>query len=461
MFKPQLRRLPLAAAALAACVSAHAGYSSPDGNFSLSGFGTLGYARSSTDDALYNYRGQGGGADKNGSFGTDTKAGVQGTYHWTPTLQGTAQVMSKLTPSGDYSPGIEWAFAKWQAVPALAIRAGRMGAPYFMLSDFREVNYAVTSVRPSMDVYSQVAVTTFEGADATYQLNLGPATINSTLWVGRSSAPYALDLPQNRKPSDIKIKNIVGLNVTAELDNGLTFRFGHAAGKLTVTSEGSLAIAAGAASLAGRLSAVPGNPFASSAQQYSDVQAALTAQDKDATFDGIGFTYDEGNWVASGEFTRRKTKTYISDTTGISGLVGYRVGKFTPYFGASRLKTDERHSTVAPSALPSAYLAAVTGSGPAGPATATALATAAGSVYYGSRFVMDTQKVDEKTTSVGVRWDARSNLAVKAQFDRITKPADAAGLFLVPLTTAVATNNAWVNTARSVNVLSVSVDFVF
>lgn len=459
MFKPKLRRLPLAAAALAACVSAHADYSSPDGNFSLSGFGTIGYARSSTDDALYNYRGQGAGADKNGSFGTDTKAGVQGTYRVTPTVQGTAQVMSKLTPNGDYSPGIEWAFGKWQALPSLAIRAGRMGAPYFMLSDFREVNYAVTSVRPSMDVYSQVAVTTFEGADATYQMNVGPATINSTLWLGSSSAPYALDLPQNRKPSDIKIKNILGLNVTAELDNGLSLRLGHAAGKLTVTSEGSLAIAAGASSLASRLSAVPGNPFASTAQQYSDVYTTLTAKDKDATFTGIGFSYDEGNWVASGEFTRRRTKTYIANTTGISGLVGYRVGKFTPFLAASKLKTDERHSSVAPTALPSAYLAAVAGS--SGADAATALATAAGSVFYGSRFVMDTQKVDEKTASIGVRWDARSNLAVKAQFDRISKPADATGLFLVPLTSAVATGNSWVNNARTVNVLSVSMDFVF
>lgn len=455
MFNPKLRRLPLAAAAMAACVSAHAGYSSPDGLFSLSGFGTLGYARTNTDDALYNYRGQGAGADTKGSFGTDSKVGVQGTYKVTPTLQGTAQVMSKLTPDGDYAPGVDWAFAKWQAMPALAFRAGRMGAPYFMLSDFREVNYAVTSVRPSMDVYSQVAVTTFEGADATYQMNVGSATINSTLWTGRSSAPYALDLPQNRPPSDIKIKDIIGLNVTAEFDNGLTLRLGHAHGKLTIESEGSAAIAKGSALTASSLAAVPGNPFASTVQQYMDVYSALTARDKDATFSGIGFSYDEARWVASGEFTRRRTKSYVADTTGISGLVGYRFGKFTPFVGASRLKTDQRHSTVAPSV---AQLVA------AGVPLATAVSAAP--LYYGSRFVMDTQKVDEKTASLGVRWDALSNLALKAQFDRVRKPADAAGLFLVPLSTlAQPTNptadNAWVKNARSVNVLSVSMDFVF
>lgn len=459
MLNPKLKRVPLAVAALVACAGAHADYSSPDGRFSLSGFGTLGYARSSTDDAFYNYRGQGGGADTEGSFGTDSKVGVQGTYRVTPTLSGTVQVMSKLTPDGDYGPGIEWAFGKWQAAPALTIRAGRMGAPYFMLSDFREVNYAVTSVRPSMDVYSQVAVTTFEGADATYQFNLGSAVINSSVWVGRSAAPYALDLPQNRAPSNITINNIIGLNVTAEFDNGLSLRLGHAQGKLTVSSDGSTAIAVGAASLGARLSAVPGNPFASTVQEYMDVHDALTARGKDATFSGIGFSYDEDGWVASGELTRRRTKTYVADTTGVSGLVGYRIGKFTPFVGASRLKTDKRHSSVAPQSLPSAYLSAVTAL--AGADAAARLASAAGSVYYGSRFVMDTQKVDEKTVSLGVRWDARSNLALKAQFDRISKPSDAAGLFLAPLGKLVATNNAWVNNAQNVNVVSVSVDFLF
>ncbi|MGE5451663.1 MAG: hypothetical protein ACM3VZ_07445 [Acidobacteriota bacterium] len=436
MFHPKLQRVPLAVAAFIACASAHAGYSSPDGMFSLSGFGTLGYAKSSTDDALYNYRGQGGGAGKDGSLGTDSKVGIQGTYKVTPTLQGTAQVMSKLTPDGDYAPGIEWAFAKWQAMPALSFRAGRMGAPYFMLSDFREVNYAVTSVRPSMDVYSQVAVTTFEGADATYQINAGPATINSTLWLGRSQAPYALDLPQNRSPSNINIKNIVGLNVTAELDNGLSLRVGHAAGKLTVSSEGSTRIAQGAAALAAAYAGVP-----STAQQYMDVYNALTAKDKDATFTGVGFSYDEGSWVASGEWTRRKTKTYIADTTGISALVGYRFGSVTPFVGYSKLKTDHRHSSVAPVA-----------SGTTSPQA---------QVYLGSRFVMDTQKVDEKTASIGARWDVRSNVALKAQFDRISKPADSSGLFLIPMNTAIATGNSWVNNARKVNILSVSMDFVF
>ncbi len=455
MFNPKLRHLPLAAAALAACAGAHAAYSSPDGHFSLSGFGTLGYARSSTDDALYNYRGQGGGADKNGSIGTDTKAGVQGTYRVTPTLQATAQVMSKLSPLGDYGPSLEWAFAKWQAAPSVSVRVGRLGGPFFMLSDFRDVNYAVTSVRPSMDVYGQVPVTNYEGADATYQFNVGDVTLNTSIAAGRSNTKYALDLPGNRSPSDLKLTGMTALNILAEFDNGLMLRFGRTQGKLAISSASSLQIAQYSGVISAAETAV-GDPNGT-ASQYAAVASALSGAASDASFTGIGFAYDQGNWVASGEYTKRKTKGFVSDTTGYATLLGYRVGKFTPFVGVSRVKTDERSSPIAPGVVSAAAKTALTASLGA---TGTALGNAGPTLLAGSRFISDTQNIDERTTSIGVRWDATASVAVKTQFDRITKPAGGTGLFLVPLS-PIPAEQSWVNSARSINILSVSVDYVF
>ncbi|MGM3021133.1 hypothetical protein ACS2UM_27095, partial [Bacillus cereus group sp. BC317] len=83
----------------------------------------------------------------------DSKVAIQGTQTFTNTVSATAQIMTKYDAEGDYIPKFEWAFAKWQAMPGLNIRAGRMGAPYFMISDFRDVGYANTPVRPNLDVY--------------------------------------------------------------------------------------------------------------------------------------------------------------------------------------------------------------------------------------------------------------------------------------------------------------------
>ena len=100
MINHKLRHLPLAAAALVACSGAMAGYTSPDGNFSLSGFGTLGAARTTTDEALFVYPGQGGGADKDLSINPDIKIALQGTYKFAPTFSLTSQLMTKFDANG-------------------------------------------------------------------------------------------------------------------------------------------------------------------------------------------------------------------------------------------------------------------------------------------------------------------------------------------------------------------------
>jgi hypothetical protein len=90
----------------------------------------VGAAHTSTDDALLNYPGQGDGVDKQWGMEPDTKVGVQGAYKFTNTFSGTAQVLTKYRASGQYQPEFEWAFLKWQAMPSLAVRGGRIGAPY-------------------------------------------------------------------------------------------------------------------------------------------------------------------------------------------------------------------------------------------------------------------------------------------------------------------------------------------
>lgn len=478
MSEKKLRRLPLAAAAMVACMSAQADYQSPDGNFRLSGFGTLGAVKTTTNDAIYGYPGQGGGATKHGSLDPDSKIAVQGTYKFAPTVSATSQVMTKYDADGQYIPNINWAFAKWQAMPGLSFRAGRMGAPLFMISDFRDVGYANTFVRPPLDVYGQVPISQFEGLDAAYQFNAGEATITSTFWTGDSKSDYASSLA--RTPSQVILKRSVGLNVLAELSNGWSLRVGRSQGKMTVKSELADQLTAGAqgATLAGGYAAFIagagngafagiGGPAAVAAAQASRAQMAqvaslLNVEGVKATFTGIGLAYDQDNWVGSLEFTKRKTDSYVSDTTGWYSMVGYRVDRFTPYIGLSKIKSDRRSSNpVSASALRSS--AVVTNSGGSSSplyAGAVALDTGVNNVYGGINAVLGTQKQDERTMTVGVRWDATSSLAVKAQFDRVTKPADSQGMFLIADPTT-ASSTAFMNNKRSVNVMTLSVDFVF
>jgi len=487
MSEKKLRRFPLAAAALVTCMSAQADYQSPDGNFRMSGFGTLGVARSSTDDAIFNYPGQGGGATKHGSLDPDSKIAVQGSYKFTPTVSATTQVMTKYDADGQYIPNIEWAFAKWQATPGLNFRVGRMGAPYFMISDFRDVGYASTTVRPNIDVYGQVPVSQFEGADVSYQWNLGSTSLTSTLWWGDSKFQIAPALTTT--PAEGQIKNQVGLNFQLELTAGLTLRLGGARGRLTLDSAlgGQLASSArqlataaaayasnaptvaaavnglGNAALASQITAaIPGAQ--ADAAGFSAAADTFTPDGVDASFTGIGLAYDQDNWVANFEFTKRKTKSFIADTTGWYGMVGYRVNNFTPYVGYSKVKTDRRSpNTVQSNAL--------VGTGIGGPfadfdGAAAAVNANTAAISAGANALLSTQTQEQHTLTLGVRWDAMSNLALKAQVDHISKPdsgssgAGSAGWFLVPDPSS-ATGQSFTNSKRTVNVLTLSMDFVF
>lgn len=454
MIHPKLRHLPLAAAALVACSGAFAGYQSPDGNFSLSGFGTLGLSKTNTDEAYFAYPGQAGGATKRASFDPDSKIAVQGTYKFTPTLSGTAQVMTKFDAEGQYEPKMEWAFAKWQATPSLSFRAGRMGGPFFMISDFRDVGYANTPVRPNLDVYGQVPVSSFEGADVSYQTNFGSMTLTSTLWAGDAKNKYASALHsngENAAASEVVLNRIKGINLQGEFDNGLSWRFGYLKGKLAVKSPS-------AEKVIGYV-----NDATGSDSDKQDAISRLTTDNIDASFTGLGLTYDQDNIVLGAEYGKRGIENhgyqlssvtgnytctatadkdcrgYIPATKGWYVLAGYRLGSVLPYVSFSRLSITNPN-------------AAQEGS----------LANLGTSVQVGSAALFNTQKLHQDTKSFGVRWDARSGLAVKAQYDYVSIPKNSNGQFLVDdPAKAILSGSTFMSKQKDISVLTLSVDFVF
>ncbi|MDG0855705.1 hypothetical protein [Roseateles puraquae] len=380
------------------------GASAADGMFSLSGFGTLGLVRTSTDDAQFALFGQTRGADKDVSAEVDSKLGVQVGAKFNDMFSGTLQVLTKSNGKGNFTPGVEWAFLKAQVTPALSLRAGRMGAPFFAVSDFRDVGYANTALRPPKDVYDQVPVSHFDGADASYQLSTSVGTLTGQLFGGKAS-----DTSQRYK---VDVKSLAGFNATLETDAGLTLRLGYAEGKLTV----------GNAALNGLVATLRATPFASVGNQ-------LDPNDSKGTFSGVGLTWDQGDWVASAEYTQRRIKTFLADTDGWYVLVGHRFGPLTPYVTVSEARTVSSN---------------VNNTIPAATAQLAALKAAVDSVVEGQRHT-------QKTFAVGARWDFARNLALKAQWENV-RP-DGRGYFISP------TAN-WGN-GKTVNVISVALDTVF
>jgi hypothetical protein len=388
----------LAGACSFAAGGAHAAATSWDPSWAFSGFGTLGYVQTNTDQGLFAGPGQSGGASKEGTLGVDSKIGAQVNAKANNVFSGTVQVISQRNGNGNFKPAVEWAFLKAQATPELSVRVGRIGLPIFAVSDFRSIGYANLALRTPLDVYGQVGFSHFDGADATWQQTVGSATLTGQLLGGIING-VSTGVPVN-------IKKTIGLNLSAEFDNGITVRVGRVQGKISLQKSSLDALVT-----------------ALDSYGYTAVGDELYSHDKDASFTGIGLSYDHENWVGSFEFTKRKTSSFVSSTTGWAATGGYRLGKFTPYVVVSQLK---RNSSNVDNTIPTSVLSATVDA---------ALAT---------------QDLSQKTNSLGVRWDAWKNIDVKAQYDRI-KPTTV-GLF----------TKAQAGLAGStVNVYSVALDFVF
>lgn len=390
--------------ALLACLFCVAAQAADESNmFSVSGFATLGLTKTDTDSAHYVISGQTRGATKEVSGEVDSKLGVQLGAKFNPMFSGTVQLLSKQNGEGSFKPGVEWAFVKAQVVPSVAVRLGRMGGPFFAVSDFREVGFANTTLRPPQDVYGQVPVSHFDGADVTYQTSTGLGTVTAQVFGGKASSVVEY--------IDVDLKKLVGFNATLETDGGLSLRIGHVSGKLTVKS----------ATLNGLVAVLRTTPFAS-------VGNEIDATDKTASFTGVGATWDQGDWLLNAEYTQRRTDAYVPDTDGWYVTAGRRFGSWTPYATVSQVRTvsSNVNNTVV--------------------AANQQLAVLKGTVDA----VLAGQALAQKTVALGARWDFARNFALKAQVDHIRHTGEGFFYQVKP---------DFGN--RSVKVLSLAVDTVF
>lgn len=393
----------IAGASIAAASAAHAGALSWNPNWGFSGYGTIGYTKTNTDNGQFVNAGQFGGTKKDGNIGTDSVLGAQLNAQANDVFSATVQGLVQRNGKGTFQPQVEWAFLKAQVTPEISLRAGRMGLPFFMVSDYRHVNYSNLWIRPPVDVYGQVPVSNFNGGDATYRTNFGPTALTAQVFYGKTEAwvngTHATDSDQ------------VGVSFSVEFDYGITLRAGAAKGKITFQNSPIDALAAN----------LSHTPFASVATQ-------LTGHD--VSFSGVGASIDHENFVGNVEYTVRRTNFFVADTTGWEVTGGYRLGKFTPFVTASKVKVNDAN---------------VVNTIPTSPQQLAVLHGVISSILFGTN---DSQHSE----AVGLRWDVYKNIALKAQYDRVTVSPGASGTFQ-KATAALS--------QKPVSVFAVSCDFLF
>lgn len=306
-------------------------------------------------------------------------------------LQVSKQVSDKLTATGqmvargalDYELDAAWVYVKYQASDNFSWRAGRFQSPFYFFSDFLNVGYAYTWIRPPGEVYNiqQRSVT---GVDFLFDFNAGDF---SGSFQGYGGAEDGDQLLASGAAARRHVRNQYGLIFSGSW-NWFNFRAAHHEADLTIDTEN-----------------VEGFDDLVALLRFNGFNATadiLEPTDDDGTFDSIALGIDTGTFVGMYEASELDFSNNFGGTDKRSYLMlGVRLGDWMPYVTRAEAD-DEATGAIGLEDLDSAIF----------DPTPFGLTASVGGL-------VNSFADHHETTSIGVRWDFTSGAAFKLQVDDV------------------------------------------
>jgi hypothetical protein len=391
----------------------------PDPAFSFGGFGTLGVVHSSEHAADFTSsttEARGAGYSRNWSGAVESLIGAQVAANLTPKLSAVLQVISQQNYDAGFRPHVEWANLKYQFTPDISVRVGRTALDLFLVADSRNVGFANPWIRPPIELYTMVSVTSSDGIDASYRLAMGAASNTLQLTVGRTN--YKYPVPNSDSAGDANVKNQISLVDTYERGFA-TVRLSYDRAHVTIPAF---------------------TPLFDSFSEFGAEGVAIAGrygiEDRLIDFYGISANYDPGAWFVMGEWGRVKSHSILGDVTGWYASGGYRVGKVTPFATYAQVRPDTNTFD------PGLNLASLP---PSLAAPAAALNAALNATL--------SKVASQRTVSAGARWDVVKNVDLKLQLDHTNLGANSQGY--------LTNTQAGFRRGSSFDLVNLAVDFVF
>lgn len=382
------------------------------GTFSLHGFGTLGVARASNGRAeIARDLSQPDGVSDHWSGKIDSNLGVQANYLVNDTVEAVVQAVSRYSHRGNFAPQITEALLKYDPSPYLSVRAGRVSTDFFMHGDSRLIGYSQLSVRPNIDYYSSLAISFLDGADAQVTAPIGDGLLRGKGYIGFLGEK----LPFGGGYLDLRGSRAMGAYLDYQ-EGGWQWRGGVAQIRFRHRMPDAV----------GELQEDLRNTAQPAARDAAD---AFDLQGTRAHYYSAGVVYDRGPFMAQLMLGRLSYEMdAMQDQDALMFLTGYRVGEFKPFAGYSRTRT---RSARVSSGLPDS------GSSAAINARLASMLAESG--------------MDQHTYTLGMRWDFRRDMALKAQLDMIRGKPDSLYTF----------RNEMPGWNGRTNVVTLTLDFIF
>jgi hypothetical protein len=383
------------------------------------GFGSLVGTGTDTDEVGFRRDvTRSGGVKQSWDITNDSRLGLQVDAKISESLQATVQWVAR-DHAGDFvEQNLDWAFLRWSAQPDWVVRIGRLGIDVFMLSDYRNVGYAYPWIRPPHEFYGNLPLYHIDGIDTTKKFDLGDGILSLKAFAGYSFNTLTTSLPNLLYEQE---SLNIGGNIQFEKND---WRVKASYVHLEMMTE------------------VPIQPL-TQALENPQLDAVwpgrrrllplLPILGKEFNYSSLGAAYDDGTWMAQaeGSYIATNTTWYPDQASGYLSF-GRHFSKFTLYsiLGITKSLTSR---TAIPQPL-------------------TRSIPEINQLYGALDTAFNSNGVNEKSVSLGLRWDFYTNMAFKAEWNHYW--FDSTG------------DSTWIKYTEkafphNVNVFSVGVDFIF
>ncbi|MCL2917914.1 hypothetical protein [Shewanella litorisediminis] len=366
-----------------------AGWAHAETGVRFSGFGSLGAIYNDSDNLGFHRDYTMDAVGQGWSTAGDTLLGLQLNAEMSGSFDAVAQMVFKDRVSNRVSDNLEWLFLRYRPNNNWAFRAGRLGLDLYMLTEYRDVGYAYSWVRPIPEFYNLISsISRYEGADVTYRRDIGELNFEAKAAFGETD----MDLQGPEQGGLFALDNIMALTLSLSGNDWLVRAAAAQADTSGTNADTDMLLDA--------LRAVPTAVWP---------QAGLLAQDiafddKLSRYYALGFQYDDGQWIVKSELGYTESEWRLLQPYASGYLsIGRRFDDLTLYGVFARVEnTKEAPRIELPESLP--YLPE--------PEKAALLA-----LHQAAQYSYEVSTLAQSTYSLGLRWDFYEDMALKLQWD--------------------------------------------
>jgi hypothetical protein len=292
----------------------------------VNGFGTLGYAISDTNKAMFK---RAISRDTDRGYLTDTLVGLQVDTHLTSRLDLTGQVLvaQDLDQRAHLGVRSEWLFLGYRLTEQTRVRAGKLRLPAYMLSERLEVGHSYPWVRPPIEVYGQLVNNSFNGIDLLYRAELGNSELLIQPFLGNGEFNvFDLDQHHPNQAFRTELNNIAGINLNLNPNDDLKLRLSYFTADVRGSGTPEHQTVLSPELTVNTYDWLYGSGLGN---QPNDLSRVLHFS---GSFSSVGIQYKMGSTQVMAELAKRDIQTAIyEDALGGYAGISHKIGAWTPF----------------------------------------------------------------------------------------------------------------------------------